>query len=187
MTPLQPDTNDDAQLVERLKTYDANAVSEVVQRYGVGLHRYVWVIVGDHHIAEDIVSETYLRMLEHIGGYTYRGVPLRSWIYRIAHNLAVNAVARERRRTVELTVDYAAPPHDDPAHALGAHLEREDLRSALTELTDEQQQVVLLRFVEERSLGEVALLLAKSEGAVKQLQHRALRTLGRLLHRDADG
>ncbi len=179
---------DDAQLVARLKAYDDDAVSEVVQRYGTALYRYIYTIVGDHHTAEDLVSETYLRMIEHIATFTYQGVPLRAWLYRIAHNLAINAVTRQQRHTVELTFAHPAPSNDgNPETLLGVQQEHEALRRALSALTAEQQQVLRLRFVGGFSLAETARVLERSEGAIKQLQHRALRTLSRLLEQNSDG
>jgi RNA polymerase sigma-70 factor (ECF subfamily) len=180
---------DDAELVRRLKRYDPQAVSEVVSGHGAALHRYVAAIVGDYHLAEDIVSETYVRMLEHIRTYAYTGVPFRAWLYRIAHNLAVNAVRRERPVAGEKVLAQIVAPGDDPEQAVQQGEESAALRRALSKLTQEQQQVLLLRFVSEQSTAEVARALRKSEGAVKQLQYRGLRSLARLLRRAeaADG
>jgi RNA polymerase sigma-70 factor (ECF subfamily) len=172
---------DDAELVSRLKQYDSQAVSAVVERYGAALYRYVAAIVGDHHLAEDIVSETYVRMLERIGGYTYTGAPFRAWLYRVAHNLAMNAMTRNRSVPDEQALARAEQPDGDPALTAERSEEHESLRAALGNLTEEQQQVLLLRFVAEQPIAEVARQLSRSEGSVKQLQLRALRSLGRLL------
>jgi RNA polymerase sigma-70 factor (ECF subfamily) len=180
---------DDAELVKRLKRYDSEAVSEVVTNHGAALHRYVTAIVGDYHRAEDIVSETYVRMLEHIDTYAYTGAPFRAWLYRVAHNLAINAVRRERPVAGEEVLEQIMAPDDDPEQAVQQGEESAALRGALLRLTEEQQQVLLLRFVSEQSTAEVARALQKSEGSVKQLQFRGLRSLARLLSRAeaADG
>ena len=171
----------DAELVAGLKANDDEAYREVLARYGDPLYAYIYSIIGDHHLSEDVIGETYLRMVEKIDSYIYYGVPFKSWLYRIAHNLAVNALRRARHTVGDAELDNARPPADDPAATIEARIEREELRSALTELTEEQQQVVLLRFVAGHSTGEVALALEKTENAVKQMQFRALRSLGRLL------
>jgi RNA polymerase sigma-70 factor, ECF subfamily len=173
----------DAELVARLKRYEADAVSAVVARHGAALHRYVVSIVGDPHLAEDVVSETFLRMLEKIDGYEYRGIPFEAWLYRIAHNMAVNQLKRASRNVpiVDDESPRALAVDDDPSQLAEAHDERAAVRAALAELTEEQQQVVLLRYVAERSVGETARLLEKTEAAVKSLQFRALRSMGRLL------
>src|SRR5262249_62194345 len=97
------------------------------------------------------------------------------------HTLRVNAPTRPQRLVPLAPLHTAAPFVDDPATTIVAHLEAEELRSALAELTEEQQQVVLLRFVAGQSTSEVAQALDKSENAIKQMQFRALRSLGRLM------
>lgn len=178
---------DDAQLVIRLKRYEAEAVSEVVATHGAALHRYITAIVGDHHLAQDIVSDTYLGMLKHIGAYTYTGAPFRAWLYRIAHNLAINAIKRQRPTMGEDVLAQVVATEEEPEQAVQRSEMYTALRRALLTLTEEQQQVLLLRFVSEQSTAEVAQALQKSEGSVKQLQLRGLRSLARLLKRAEDG
>ncbi len=171
----------DAELVAGLKANDDESYREVVARYGDPLYGYIYSITGDHHLSEDVISETYLRMVEKIDGYTFYGAPFKAWLYRVAHNLAINALKRARHTVGDAAIEAAAPRADDPATTIAARLEAEELRAALAELTEEQQQVVLLRFVAGQTPGEVAQVLDKSENAVKQMQFRALRSLGRLL------
>ena len=173
----------DAELVARLKANDDAAYREVVARFGDPLYAYIYSITGDHHLSEDVLSETYLRMVEKIDTYTYYGAPFKAWLYRIAHNLAINTLKRSRRLVGADALETAAPPVDDPATTVAARLEANDLRVALAELTEEQQQVVMLRFLAEQSTAEVAQAMEKTENAVKQLQFRALRSLGRLMER----
>jgi RNA polymerase sigma-70 factor, ECF subfamily len=172
----------DAELVERLKANDDDAYREVVSRFGDALYGYIYGITGDHHLSEDVISETYLRMVERIDSYTFYGAPFRAWLYRIAHNLAINALKR-RPYTVPVALVAAdtEPSGGDPAATVGAQLEAEELRAAIAGLTEDQQQVVLMRFVGGHTHLEVARALEKTETAVKQLQLRALRSLGRML------
>jgi RNA polymerase sigma-70 factor (ECF subfamily) len=173
----------DAELVAQLKANDDNAYREVVARFGDRLYGYIYSITGDYHLSEDVLGETYLRMVEKIDSYTYYGAPFQAWLYRIAHNLAINAAKRTRHAVGVEAIDAAAAPYDDPATTIIERDESEALRAALTTLTEDQQQVVLLRFVAEQSSAEVAQALQKTENAVKQLQFRALRSLGRVLER----
>ena len=173
----------DAELVKRLQQYDSEAVREVVATHSAALHRYVAAILNDYHQAEDIVSETYVRMLEHIASYTYSGAPFRAWLYRIAHNLAISALRRERPTAGEEVLEQVAAPEANPEQAVQWGEMRAALSRALQHLTEEQQQVLLLRFVADHSTAEVARFLQKSEGAVKQMQFRGLRSLARLLGR----
>jgi RNA polymerase sigma-70 factor (ECF subfamily) len=174
---------DDGEIVERLKRFEDQAVGAVVAQYGAGLHRYIAALVGNHHLAEDIVAETYVRMLEHIEGYRFTGAPFKSWLYRIAHNLAVNAVTRDRTVQNEHALLQTEMPEGNPTFASERREEYAAVRAALTTLTPEQQQVLLLRFVAEQPIAEVARQLQKTEGSIKQLQLRALRALERALGR----
>ena len=171
----------DAELVAGLKANDEAAYREVVARYGDPLYGYIYSITGNHHLSEDIVGQTYLRMVEKIDTYTFYGAPFKAWLYRIAHNLAMNALKQARRIADDDPADLPTLMADDPAATVEARLETESLRTALAELTEEQQQVVLLRYVAGQSSREVALALDKTENAVKQMLFRALRSLGRLI------
>ncbi len=171
----------DAELVERLKIHDEDAYREAFARYGDALYSYVYHLTLDHHLAEDIVAETYLRLIEKIGEYTYTGAPLKAWLYRIAHNLAINSF-RHTGRTEHLgDTDEALEAPDDPSATVATRLENAALHDAIVQLTDEQRQVVVLRFIGGQKPAEIAQSLNKSETAIRQLQLRALRTLGRLL------
>lgn len=171
----------DAELVERLKAHDEDAYREILARYGDALYGYVYHLTLDHHATEDIVSETYLRMVEKIASYSYTGVPLKAWLYRIAHNLSINSFRQSGRVQQLGESELAQPAADDTSSTVAARLESEALRDAIVQLTDEQQQVVMLRFVGGQKPAEIAHSLNKSETAIRQLQLRALRSLGRLL------
>jgi RNA polymerase sigma-70 factor, ECF subfamily len=177
----------DADLVARLKDRDDDAYREVLERYTDPLYHYIYGITGDTHMSQDILGETFLRMVEKIDSYTYYGAPFKAWLYRIAHNLAINTLKQGRVMVGVTDLDQVARPITDPAIRVMAQIEeaelRTALRAALPELTEEQQQVLMLRFVEGQSPGEVAQTLGKSENAVKQLQFRAVRSLERLLQR----
>jgi len=176
----------DAELVARLKANDERAYREVVARFSDPLYGYIYSITGDHHLSEEVLGETYLRMVEKIDSSTYDSSPLKAWLYRIAHNLAINTLKRTRHLVRDEAIDAAAAPADDPATTIAERAEAEALRAALTELTEEQQHVVLLRFVAKQSAAEVAQALQKTENAVKHLQFHALRSLGQLLERGSE-
>src|SRR5215213_4147192 len=166
----------DAELVARLKANDDEAYREVVARYGDPLYGYIYSITGNHHLSEDVIGETYLRMVEKIDSYQFYGAPFKAWLYKIAHNLALNALKRAQRSAGDTALEHAAATAGDPAATIDAQLDAEGLRQALIELTGEQQQVVLLRFVAGQSSSEVAKTLEKTENAIKQMQFRALRS-----------
>jgi len=175
----------DADLVARLKDRDEDAYREVLERYSDPLYHYLYSITGDTQQSQDILGDTFLRMVEKIDTYTYYGAPFKAWLYRIAHNLAINAVKHNRFTVGVADLDRVARPVTDPAIRVAAQIEEEELRvalrAALPELTEDQQQVLVLRFVEGQSPAEVAATLGKTENAVKQLQFRAVRSLERLM------
>ncbi len=172
----------ESQLIERAKTYDAQALSELYRRHADAIFRYVFYRVGDRSVAEDLVGDVFVRALEGLPSYQDTGSPFEAWLYRIAHARVVDHYRRQKvRRAAPLDEKLAADEGTDPDR-LAAH--QDDLRrvwEALALLTDEQQQVISLRFIAGYSTVEVAQALGKTEGAVKALQHRGLASLRRLL------
>ena len=171
----------DTELVAGLQRRDPEAYREVVMRFGGPLHGYIYRLTQDYHLTDDILSETYLRLVEHIATYRLTGPPFSAWLYRIAHNLALNALKASRRTTSLVDGAKDEARCIDPLAAVLAVCERAELRAAFGHLTAEQRQVLFFRFVREQSPREIAQQLDKSETAVKQLQFRALRSLERLL------
>lgn len=172
----------ESQLIARAKAYEEEALGELYHRYADRIFRYVYYRVGDRTTAEDLMGDVFVRALEDLPSYEDTGRPFEAWLYRIAHARVVDYYRRQNvRRTARLNERLAAAEGADPGHAAG---ERDDLRriwGALVHLSDDQQQVVSLRFIGGYSIAEVAALLDKTEGAVKALQHRALASLRRLL------
>ena len=173
----------EAELIARLKAYDEAAIRQVYRLYSDGIYRYALYQSGDPSLAEDVAGEVFARMIESIRSYTYRGAPLSAWLYRIARNLVIDHRRRGTRLRPLEAADEARTPADDPVELAESRLTWEELRVVMSELTDEQRQVVVLKFVENLDNSEVAEIIGKSEGSVKSLQHRALRTLRRLLER----
>ena len=172
----------EAELVMRLKQYDPEAVSAVVKEHGPALHRYVAALVGDYDLAEDVVSETLMRMLAHIDTYTYRA-PFRAWLYRIAANLAAQHYRAQRRASWLGLDDFEAHAAAEAGPQALAEQKEElaRLAHAVAGLNEEQRLVITGKFVETMSNAEIAAWLGKTEGAVKSLQHRALSSLARLM------
>jgi RNA polymerase sigma-70 factor (ECF subfamily) len=134
--------------------------------------------VGNRHDAEDLTTQTFLKMLEAIGRFKWQKAPFSAWLFRIAHNLAMDHFRATRRWQPE--EDVPEPDGAEESSAEEAALESIGRRSMLRlieTLSPEQQQVLTLKFVFSFSNGEAATILGKTEGAVKSLQHRALVSL----------
>jgi len=162
-------------LIRRAKECDEAAWAEIYERHKQNIYRYIYYRVSNASLAEDLTQEVFLRALESIDSFAFRGIGLSSWLYRIARNLVIDHYRRQPERAeLPLEEGLLAAAEED----LGR---QQELREALDCLTDEQREVVILRFVNGLSTAEVAQVLDKSEGAVKSLQHRALAALGRIL------
>jgi RNA polymerase sigma-70 factor (ECF subfamily) len=174
---------DERRLVEALKTYDDSAIRLVYRMHADGIFRYALYQLGDRTAAEDVAGETFVRLLNSIDRYEYRGLPLQAYLYRIAQNLVVDQRRRRGRFASLDAVPEGALSSPNPAVLAEQRLGWGDLRSALDELTDNQRQVILLKFVEDLDNRQVADVIGKNEGSVKSLQHRALASLRRILER----
>ncbi len=170
-------------LLERAKIYDVNALAALYDYYEPRVFSYVYYRVGNHLLAQDITSQVFLRVLEAIQHERTWEISFSGWLYRIAHNLVVDHY-RLHGRTSQVPLDELEPlssAAESPHHAAERALTEDDLRLAINRLTDEQAQVVTLRFLEGLSVSQVAEAMGKSEGAIKTMQYRAVMSLRRIL------
>ncbi len=170
---------EDARLIEQVQANDPAALGEVYDRYATKIYTYLYHRLGDRPLAEDLTSEVFLRMLEAARSRRFAQTSLSGWLYRIAHNLVVDH-HRRRAETVPLDAGLVSS-QDSPAGSVEARLAQEELRQALEHLTEDQQQVIYLRFGEGLTAKQVAQVLGKPETAVWSLQHRALARLQRIM------
>ena len=173
--------SDDKFLLERAQDYDPVALSEIYDRYAQRIYNYIYYRLGNAELAEDLTSNVFMKMLEAIQSDKAWRVSFSGWLYRIAHNMVVDHF-RRRRKERELPLDERlVSSDDDPEMVADISLTSELLRRAVNRLTHDQSQVIILKFVEGMSNGDVADILDKTEGAVKSLQYRALAALRRQL------
>ena len=178
----------DPDLVDvRAAQADRAAFGALYRRYVERVYGYAFYLLGDHHDAEDVTERTFLSALGHLDGFRDTGASFRAWLFRIAHNHVANAL-RSRSRRATVPIEQAAEPVDpgDPAQRLASAEEARRLRTALSTLSEERRQVVVLRFVDGLSAREIGEVLGRSEGAVRVLQHRALRELATRLASDEE-
>ncbi len=174
-------TKSDSQLLERAREYDTDALGDIYARYAEPIYRYLYRILGDAAEAEDLTSEVFLKLLETLGTRRAPREKLGGWLYRVAHNSALDYLRKRGARTDLLLEERIAASDESPPAKVEARQTRERLRKCIHRLTADQQQVILLRFGEGLRLAEVAELMDKSLGAVKILQYRAVRRLRKLL------
>jgi RNA polymerase sigma-70 factor (ECF subfamily) len=166
------------ELVARGQQGDREALEELYLIHFDRIYSYLHVSVGNRHDAEDLTTQTFLKMLEKIGSFKWQSAPFSAWLFRIAHNLAMDHFRARRRWQPEEEVPEQ-PGEEEPSAELVAMqtIGRESMLKLIDRLSPEQQQVLTLKFVFNLPNAEVAAILDKSEGAIKSLQHRALVSL----------
>ena len=171
-------------LVERGQQGDRAALEELYLIHFDRIYGYLHMTLGNKHDAEDLTTQTFLRMLESIGKFRFQAAPFSAWLFRIAHNLSMDHFRANRRWQPEEDVPEPETTEDTSAEA-GAleSIGRKSMLELIDDLSHEQQQVLTLKFVFNFSNGEAATILGKTEGAIKSLQHRALASLQRQLEK----
>jgi RNA polymerase sigma-70 factor (ECF subfamily) len=175
-----PHNISDSELVQRAKSGDKLAVSQIYERYAPAIYRYIYFRVGEHQLAEDLQADVFLRMLEGIHRYEDRGWPISAWLYRIAHDRTVDTMRRRRTRQ-HVPLESWGGACDGPEECVDMRLDYEEVKRLMLDLTDEQRQVLYMRFLADMSIQEVATRLGRTEGSVKALQHRGLQSIARRL------
>ncbi|MFI5932696.1 ECF subfamily RNA polymerase sigma factor, BldN family [Actinoplanes sp. NPDC051494] len=189
--PARPDPGDAAAevwaLVERAQAGESAAFGLIYDRYVDTVFRFVYFRVGNRQLAEDLTSDTFLRALKRIGSFTWQGRDLGAWLVTIARNLVADHFKSGRYRLEVTTGDVLDADREDrgpegsPEAAVVDHITNVALLTAVKQLNPEQQECIVLRFLQGFSVAETAQTMGKNEGAIKALQYRAVRALARLL------
>lgn len=166
-------------LIARAREGDSAALSAIYDQYAQKIYIYFYHRLGNRQLAEDLTGDVFVRMVEAVDTSRFADISLSGWLYRIAHNLLVDHLRKQRE---EVTIPEELPlPGGEPAAVAERKLAQDRLREALEELTEDQRQVIILRFGEGLPVREVAEIMGKRENAIWQLQHRALKSLRRIL------
>jgi len=165
-------------LVGRAQQGERAALEELYLIHFDRIYSYLHMSVGNRHDAEDLTTQTFLKMLESIGRFRWQAAPFSAWLFRIAHNLAMDHFRARRRWQPE---EEVPAPHgsEEPSAEIEAlkSIGRQSMLELIETLSPEQQQVLTLKFVFNFANADVAKILDKTEGAIKSLQHRALASL----------
>lgn len=170
---------DERDLVRQAKAGDTEAFAQMYDAYVERLYRYIYFRVADDQTAEDLTSQVFLKAWENLECYQPGGSPFLAWLYTIARNAVIDHY-RRHRQTVSL--EEAVPlilDGDALDERIELRLETQSLRRAMHRLTEDQQQVLILKFIVGLSTAEIAHQMGKRRGAVRALQMRALRTLAK--------
>ncbi|HNZ13781.1 MAG TPA: sigma-70 family RNA polymerase sigma factor [Anaerolineaceae bacterium] len=175
----------DAEALTRAADGDLDAFGVLYERYVTRIYNYIYYRTGNPHEAEDLTARVFQRAARHIPNYRQMGVPFAAWLYRIAHNLVANW-HRDRSRRREVPLDdqpRLMMPIEHPESTIVRTQEMQTLLKAIRSLTPERQNLVIFKFVEQLSNAEIAVIMGRTEGAIKSLYHRTLLALREELER----
>ncbi|MBZ0281227.1 MAG: RNA polymerase sigma factor [Anaerolineae bacterium] len=176
-----PDVVADEGLLTQLQRGDRQAVVQAYESYFTPLYQYVRLKVGDRALAQDIVSEVFVKLLESAGKPSAPRENLRAWLFTVARNAVYRVYGQSRQLPLaDLEEWMPAPAETDPGVLMDS-LPPDRIRHALRMLAADHQEVLILRFGQRMSLKETADLMGKSTAAIKSLQFRAVETLRMIL------
>jgi len=171
-------------LIQRAKQGDKQAFALIYRETVQPIYRYVYRRTNNEQLAEDLTGDVFIKALEALPRYEDKGRPFLAWLYRIAHARVIDEYRRTDRRPDMQDIETMPIKFEqDMDEGLQQATITNILQKALSQLTDDQQQVIILRFIEGLSLEEVGLAMGKKANAIKALQHRAVRALGRELEK----
>ena len=170
-------------LVRRAVRGDVEAFGRIYDAYADRVYAFVRARVGDPHDAEDVTEIVFLNAFKAISSFDRRGLPFGAWLFRIARNATVDHLRRSGR-VPEPVEDVEVHTEPDPVlvdEVVARHVDMQFVRDAVGRLTDEQAAVITCRFFWDMDIAQTAATLGRTTGAVKALQHRALRAMARML------
>lgn len=170
------------ELTQRAVSGDPAAFAALYDFYVEQIYRFILFRVGNEQTAEDLTSQVFLKAWDNVSSYQIRGLPFKAWLFRIARNSVIDYY-RTYKETTPLEPSALTKP--DPAAEVGDQVEQqlqaEELRLALQRLTEDQRQVLTLRFIEGLSTEEAANVMGKRQGAIRALQMRGLQALAEII------
>jgi len=174
---------DEKSVVQRAKQNDPNAFAELYEEYFDKIYRYIAIKIGDKAEAEDMTQQVFLKALQSISTFKWKGFPFSAWLYRIAHNQVVDYIRKNKKRPDTLFDEMQVSDRTgvSPEMMAERNIDIEQVMSATRQLTESQREVISLRFTSELPTAEVAKIMGKSQGAVKALQHSAIVALRKAL------
>lgn len=177
--------DDEQGLAERARRGDRYAFVEIYDRYQPRVYTYILYRVCDPALAEELTADVFVQLVDKANVFIFQGKPIVAWLYTIAHNLIIDNRRHQNHFIwLPLNESFMENESDQPGKVVEHRMTQASLTSALNTLTEDQRQVVLLKFISDLSNAEVAKVMGKNEGSVKSLQHRALAALRNSLSKE---
>jgi len=172
---------DEESLVRRAQQRDEEAFTQLYEANFDKIYRYVALRIGNKMEAEDMTQQVFLKALQSLPSFKWRGISFSAWLFRIAHNQVVDYLRKKTKQATALLDESLVDTDGNPQLVAERRLDIEQLASATKRLTEAQREVISLRFAGELPVAQVAKIMGKSEGAVKALQHSAIVALRKAL------
>ena len=142
---------------------------------------YIAIRISNFSEAEELASDVFIKALEHIDGFKNKGIPLEVWIFKIAHNITIDYYRKKKYPTINIEDVINMESFNNTEKKVLENLDKEEIKLALTRLSTLQQQVIQLRLVSGLRSKEVAQIMEKSDGAIRELQRSGLKALREIL------
>jgi RNA polymerase sigma-70 factor, ECF subfamily len=166
---------------QQSRTRHETELAGLYEEYYDRIARYAFVHIGERDDAEDIAGEVFLRAIKSLDSYREWGVPMQAWLFRIAHNVVVDYLRKKSKiRLLPLETEELAND-DDPVEIAGTAIDIEKVKKAMQKLSPDQRQVIGLRFMGGLASREVAAIMNKTDGAVREMQRAAIERLRSIL------
>lgn len=166
------------ELVKKAQSGENKAFGELYDKYIVRIYRFVFIKVTSKHDAEDLTSQIFMSAWQNIRNFEFQGFPFSSWLYKIASNTVIDFYrTRKQTESIQFVAEETFAEFPEFSENIDQALELQIIKRGVQKLESDQQNVLIMKFVDELSNKEIAGALGKSEGAVRVIQHRALKQL----------
>ncbi len=172
------------QLVKLASAGDVDAFGKLYDMYLDAVYRFVYVRVGNKPDAEDITEQIFVSMFTAINRYVESNVSVEAWIYRIARNKVIDYYRTHKSHVQLEQIAETADPSELPEDRLATRLSHEAVMKGLRHISPKYQEIIILKFIEDKTNEEISALLSKPVAHVRVLQHRAIQALRKKLHYD---
>ena len=177
----------ESEIIIQAKKGDAEAFGTLYDTYAPAIYRFALFKVGGKSDAEDITHQVFLKAWKSVKKYRDEGHPFSSWLYRIAQNTIIDHYrSTKNHRNIDTLPEDSLSEHPGFEDNVDRGLQAEKVHRAIRELDDVSQSVLLMKFVNDLSNKEISATLQKSEGAIRVIQHRALKQLKTILEKHGE-
>lgn len=174
------------QLIQEAKRGSSESFGTLYDHYMPQIYRFVYLKTGFKETAEDLTHEVFVNAWQRIPLYEEKGFPLSSWLYQIARNAVIDHFRTLKKNIpIDVYLEDELGETEETEDDIDQSIALETIQTAMRELSDEHQTVLIMRFVEELPSATIALTLGKSEGAIRLVQHRALKRLKTIVQNNA--